>query len=89
MTFLASGAAQADGGGYGLALALFAIAALFLLILGPIALIIGRDANRHSRNGWLWGVLFLWQPVGVGVAYLIVRRRPPRIPSRPDSQTTG
>ena len=33
-----------------------------------------RDANRMGRNGWAWALLFLWQPVIVGIVYLFVRR---------------
>jgi hypothetical protein len=66
----------AEGSGYGAALGYLAIAAAALVILAPIAVIIGRDARRHRRNGWGWGLLFLWQPLIVGVIYVIVRRRP-------------
>jgi hypothetical protein len=66
----------AEGSGYGVALAYLAVAGAALVILGPVAVMIGRDASRHGRNGWGWGLLFLWQPLIVGVIYLIVRRRP-------------
>lgn len=69
-------AAAAEGDGLGL---VYLVVALVLLaVFGPIALLIGRDANRQGRNGWAWGLLFLWQPVIVGVAYLIVRNRHPQ-----------
>jgi hypothetical protein len=55
------------------------IAAVFLAIIGPIALWIGRDAARHGRNGWVWGLLFVWQPMIVGLIYAFVRRKPPRV----------
>jgi len=65
--------------GDGLALVYLVVALVLLAVFGPIAALIGRDANRHGRNGWAWGLLFLWQPVVVGIAYLIVRRnRHPR-----------
>jgi hypothetical protein len=55
------------------------VAAVFLVIVGPIALLIGRDAARHGLNGWVWGVLFVWQPMIVGLIYLFVRRKRPRV----------
>lgn len=73
MTVAALTAASAERDGLGL---VYLVVALVLLaIFGPIALVIGRDAKRHGRNGWAWGLIFLWQPVIVGVAYLIVRNR--------------
>jgi hypothetical protein len=66
----------AEGSGYGVALAYLAIGTAALAVLGPVALIIGRDARRHGRNAWVWGLLFLWQPLIVGIVYLLVRRRP-------------
>jgi hypothetical protein len=53
-----------DNSGIGVALVWLAIALGLLAIFGPLAYLIGRDANRRGRNGWAWGVLFLWQPVG-------------------------
>jgi hypothetical protein len=73
----------AEGSGYPVALAYLAIGAAALAILGPVALIIGRDASRRGRNGWVWGLLFLWQPLVVGVVYLMVRRRPRDTPPVP------
>jgi hypothetical protein len=28
--------------------------------------------TRHGRNGWASGLLFLWQPIIVGIVYLLV-----------------
>jgi hypothetical protein len=68
--------AAAEGNGAGVALVFLAAGLGLLVVVAPIAWLIGRDANRRGRNGWAWGVLFLWQPVIVGIAYLLVRRRP-------------
>lgn len=51
------------------------MAPTLLPVIGPTAVLIGRDAKRHGRNGWAWGPLFLWQPVIVGITYLIFRSR--------------
>jgi len=75
-------ATTAEGnGGFGVALVWLAIGIGMLAVFGPLAYLIGRDADRRGRNGWAWGVLFLWQPLIVGVAYLFVRRK------RSDGQT--
>lgn len=66
----------AEAGGFGFVLVCLAFAGVYLVLLGPIALLIGRDAVRHHRDGWLWALLFLWQPVFVGLIYLVLRRRP-------------
>jgi hypothetical protein len=50
----------------------------FAVVLVPLGYLVGRDAMRHGRNGWGWGVFFVWQPLIVGLVYLVVRRRPPR-----------
>ena len=68
-------ASASEGSGAGVALIYLAVAVVFLAVLVPLAVLIGRDATRHGRNGWVWGVLFVWQPVIVGVIYLIVRTR--------------
>jgi len=68
----------AEGSGYGVAVAYLAIVGIFLLFMVPLALIIARDATRHGRNAWAWGLTFIWQPVIVGVVYLVVRSRPPK-----------
>jgi hypothetical protein len=77
MTWVAEGVVTTEGSGYAVAVAYLAIAGVALLVLGPLALIIARDATRHRRNAWAWGLMFLWQPVVVGVIYLIARGRPP------------
>lgn len=71
----------AEGSGAGLALAYLVVAAALAVVLGPLAFLVGRDANRHGRSGWAWGLLFFWQPVIVGIVYVIVRRR--RTPGSP------
>lgn len=63
--------------GLGAALVWLAIGLGLLALFGPLAYLIGRDANRRGRNGWTWGLLFLWQPVIVGTIYLIIRRNKP------------
>lgn len=70
-------ATAAEGSGLGVALVWLAIALGLFVVFGPLAYLIGRDANRHGRNGWAWGALFLWQPVIVGIVYLFVRRNRP------------
>jgi MFS family permease len=70
-----------EGSGAGLALAYLVVAVVLLIVFGPLAFLIGRDANRRGRNGWAWKLLFFWQPVIVGIAYLFARRR--RIPGPP------
>lgn len=60
--------------GDGLGLVYLVVALILLAVFGPIAVLIGRVAKRHSRNGWAWGLLFFWQPDIVGIVYLIVRR---------------
>jgi|GEM_PF-5137526 len=71
-------ASPAEGSGYRLALVYFGLAAGYLVVFGPIALLIRRDAVRHGRDGWLWALLFFWQPFVVGVIYLVARRWPQR-----------
>ena len=65
--------------GLGVALVWLAIGIGLLALFGPVAFVIGRDANRHGRNGWAWGLLFLWQPVIVGIVYLFVRHDRPQV----------
>lgn len=77
---LAEATVPAEAGGFGFALVCLVLAGVYLVLFGPIALLLGRDAVRHSRDGWLWALLFLWQPVVVGLIYLVIRRRPPRRP---------
>jgi hypothetical protein len=50
--------------------------------------LIGRDAERHGRNGWMWGVLFIFSPLVFGIAYLLIRRTTSRPPC-PDSPLGG
>lgn len=69
--------AEGDNG-VGFALVMLLLAAAIVVLLAPLAYLIWRDAERRGRNGWVWGVVFVWQPVIVGIIYLIVRRRPPR-----------
>lgn len=54
------------------------IALGFALVLVPLGYLVGRDAARHGRNARGWGHCFVWQPIIVGLVYLVVRRRPPR-----------
>jgi hypothetical protein len=70
-------ATPADGSAAGTALALAGIGLGLLIVLGPLALLVGRDARRRGRNGWAWALMFLWQPVIVGAVYFFLRRRPP------------
>lgn len=72
----ASSTGPAEGGGARVLLVYLAVGLALLLVIGPLAWLVGRDANRRGRNGWAWGLLFLWQPIIVGVAYLAARRRP-------------
>ena len=67
----------AEGNGLGVALVWLAIGLGLLAVFGPLAFLIGRDANRRGRNGLAWGLLFLWQPVIVGIVYLFARRKTP------------
>lgn len=75
----------AEGGGYRLALIYLGLAGCYLVVFGSIALLIRRDAVRHDRSGWLWALLFLWQPFVVGLLYLVVRRRPRHRPTPIDA----
>jgi hypothetical protein len=78
-------ATTAEGSsGLVVALVWLAIGLGLLAVFGPLAYLIGRDANRRGRNGWAWGLLFLWQPVIVGIAYLFVRRKRPASRVRKD-----
>ena len=71
-------AVAAEGeGGIGVALVWLAIGLGLLAVFGPLAFFIGRDASRRGLNGWLWGILFLLQPVIIGIVYLVIRRRTP------------
>ena len=78
MSTMAVPAAPAEAGGYGLALVCLALAGGYLALFGPLALLIGRHAARRGGNAWAWGLMFLWQPVIVGLVYLVVRCLPPR-----------
>jgi hypothetical protein len=60
--------------GIWVALVWLAIAVGLFALFGPIAFLIGRDANRRGHNGWAWGLLFIWQPVIVGIVYLLIRK---------------
>ncbi len=73
--FVSVVATTAEGTGLGAALVWLAIGLGLLAVFGSLAYLIGRDANRRGRNGSAWGLLFLWQPVIVGIAYLFVRRK--------------
>src|SRR5439155_9616445 len=66
-------ATTAEGTGLGAALVWLAIGLGLLAVFGSLAYLIGRDANRRGRKGWAWGLLFLWQPVivGMSLAWLI------------------
>ena len=44
-----------------------------MLIL--IGVNLGKDAQRRGRNGRTWGILFVFNPVIFGLAYLVVRKR--------------
>jgi hypothetical protein len=57
------------------ALVWLALGLTLLVLFGSLAYVIGRDANRRGRNGLAWGLLFIWQPVIVGIIYLFVRRK--------------
>lgn len=41
--------------------------------LVTLAVVLGRDAQRHGQNGWAWGVGFILAPLIVGIVYLIQR----------------
>jgi hypothetical protein len=70
--------ATASEASSGLAVLIWLAIALGLLaVFGSLAYLIGRDANRRGRNGLAWGLLFVWQPVIVGIIYLFVRRKRP------------
>ena len=68
----------AERNGWGIVLVYMLVAVVLAAVFGPLAYLLGRDASRHGRNGWAWGLLFFWQPMVVGLAYLLIRRRPPR-----------
>jgi hypothetical protein len=68
----------AEGNGWGIVLVYMAVAVVLAAVFGPLAWLLGRDASRHGRNGWAWGLFFLWQPMVVGLVYLVIRGRPPR-----------
>jgi uncharacterized membrane protein HdeD (DUF308 family) len=65
-----------------MALVYLVVALGYMLLLGPVALLIARDAKRRSRNGWASGLALIWQPVIVAMIYLIVRDRPRHAPQR-------
>jgi hypothetical protein len=50
----------------------------YAVVFVPLGYLMGGDAMRHGPDGWLWGILFVGQPVIVGLIYLTVRRHPPR-----------
>lgn len=79
----ASAIGPAEGSGAGLVLAYLVVAVVLVVVLGPLALLVGRDAKRRGRNAWAWGLLFFWQPVIVGIVYLIIRRRAIAVPPPP------
>jgi hypothetical protein len=68
----------AEGNGWGIVLVYTVVAVVLAAVFVPLAYLLGRDAIRRGRNGWAWGLLFLWQPMVVGVIYLLIRGRPPR-----------
>ena len=61
------GAAAISVGAFAAAYAVFVL----------LAVLVGRDAVRHGRDGWLWGSLFVFSPVIFGIAYLVIRNREP------------
>jgi hypothetical protein len=54
------------------------IAVAFYAVVIVIAVILGRDAQGHGRNGWAWGAMFVFNPIIFGIAYLFVRNKVPR-----------
>jgi hypothetical protein len=56
---------------------------VFYALMIPIGVVVGRDAERHGRNGLRWGFLFVFNPPIFGLAYLVVRRRVPKSPYSP------
>jgi hypothetical protein len=77
-------ATPSEANGWLATLVYLVVALVFLAIFGPLAYVIGRDANRRGRNGLAWGLLFIWQPVVVGIIYLFVRRKRRVTEPRPD-----
>lgn len=77
MTIVFLSATKSEATGLGAVLAWIAIGVGLLAVYGGLAYLIGRDANRRGRNGLAWGLLFLWQPVIVGIVYLFARRNRP------------
>jgi hypothetical protein len=70
-----------NGGSFGSFVAVvLGLALVELIVFVPLGVVVGRDAQRHGRNGWTWGVLMALQPIIVGIAYLAVRNRPPQGP---------
>jgi hypothetical protein len=57
---------------------------IFYALVIPTGAVVGRDAQRHGRNGLQWGLLFVFNPLVFGVAYLVVRKRVPGSPYSPD-----
>jgi hypothetical protein len=68
----------AEGNGWGILLVYLLLVIVLAAVFVPLAYLLGRDAMRHGRHGWAWGLVFLWQPIIVGVIYLVIRGRPPR-----------
>jgi uncharacterized membrane protein YhaH (DUF805 family) len=71
-----------DPGALGIVVLLI-IGLVMLAVLIPVAVLTARDARASGRNPWVWSLLFVWQPMIVGIVYLIVRRHPPRGANRP------
>ena len=70
LMFVSTVAATSEGGsGLAPALVWLAIALGLLAVIGSLAYLIGRDANRRGRNGLVWGLLFVWQAVIVGMFF--------------------
>lgn len=57
---------------------IFAVAAVVVaVLLTALAVLVSRDAERHGRNGLLWGAMFFVQPVVVAAVYMFIRKRTP------------
>lgn len=58
-------ASSSSAGDAAFSVGAFATAYGFFVLL---AVVVGRDAQRHGRDGWLWGSLFVLSPVVFGIA---------------------
>jgi hypothetical protein len=66
----------AEGNGWGILVVYLVLGVVMLVVLAPLAVLIWRDARSRSLNPWLWSLLFMWQPMIIGIVYLFVRRSP-------------